>query len=303
MKMQGLKVAISISDAPDRMRLGLPEREVDRALMTICTALIREGAEILYAGNLSPDQYTFKIFRHLAGVYAGTRDVAPFVHVIPEPIVRTVSFVHLHSALRENGTVTQTFLSFGSELLKVRTSGPALLLRAHDGTPEAVGSDDEWRRWLGRRPVTPRIAAYTAARKAVTNAADARVALGGKMGLEAQKSDQYEGDMPGIAEEALMALDAGLPMVALGAYGGAARDVAISLGLLGVERRVPRGTQHASYVPAMNAVAERAACIPGPVRSALRAIADDDRGEPTAFAIVAAILAWRDAANATARTL
>ena len=36
-------VALSISDAPDRAKLGFPKREVDRVLFSLCTALIREG--------------------------------------------------------------------------------------------------------------------------------------------------------------------------------------------------------------------------------------------------------------------
>lgn len=50
-RTEGLTVAVSVSNAPDRARLGLPSSEVDRAMLTICTALVREGADVLYAGN------------------------------------------------------------------------------------------------------------------------------------------------------------------------------------------------------------------------------------------------------------
>lgn len=50
--LKGRSVALSVSDAPDRARLGLPSREVDRALFSICTVLVRAGAKIVYAGNL-----------------------------------------------------------------------------------------------------------------------------------------------------------------------------------------------------------------------------------------------------------
>ena len=61
MKLTGWKVALSISDAPDRARLGFPEREVERALLAVCTAIIREGGEILYAGDLQPEHFTFDV--------------------------------------------------------------------------------------------------------------------------------------------------------------------------------------------------------------------------------------------------
>lgn len=89
--LEGLSIGLSISDAPDRARLGLPLREVDRTLFTICTVLVRAGARIVYAGNLEPTGFTFSIFRHLAGAYAtGAR--APFVHLVPEPVLRSASF-------------------------------------------------------------------------------------------------------------------------------------------------------------------------------------------------------------------
>ena len=54
MSLEGRMIAISIGDAPDRGRLGYPQREVDRVLLSVCTALVRAGARIVYGGNLDP---------------------------------------------------------------------------------------------------------------------------------------------------------------------------------------------------------------------------------------------------------
>jgi hypothetical protein len=293
--MEGLTVAISVSDAPDRARLGLPAREVDRAVLTICTALVREGADILYAGNLSPDQYTFKIFRHIAGAYAGARERTPFLHLVPEPIARRVPFEALLAGLRESGAVARTRISIGGELAPVRASGASLLLGPKHGDRVRVADQAAWEAWLARHAVSDPGAAYTAARQAMAAEAHARVALGGKMGVLTSAQDQYEGAMPGIAEEAILTLDAARPLVVLGAFGGAGRDVAIALGLLPDGHRVPRGEQQAGYAEAMARVADLAYRVPAAVKPALEIIADDDRGEPTAFAIVNAILDWRAA--------
>ena len=60
MSLEGRMIAISIGDAPDRGRLGYPQREVDRVLLSVCTALVRAGARIVYGGNLDPAGFTFK---------------------------------------------------------------------------------------------------------------------------------------------------------------------------------------------------------------------------------------------------
>ena len=299
MKMEGLTIAISVSDAPDRAKLGLPAREVDRAVLTICTTLIREGADILYAGNLSPTQYTFKIFRHLAGAYAGAREHPPFLHMIPEPIARRVTFDALHEALTESGPIARTRISIGDQLVPVRTTGPSLLLGAEASLRTKVSDQAGWQNWLSTHPVSSVPQAYTTARQAMAAEADARVVLGGKMGVLTSPNDQYEGVMPGIAEEAILTLEAARPLVVLGAFGGAGRDIAIALGLLDANRMVPRGAQQTGYSEAMAHVSALAHRIPSSVKPALQSIADDDRGEPTAFAIADVIIAWRAASSAT----
>ena len=77
MSLEGRMIAISIGDAPDRGRLGYPQREVDRVLLSVCTALVRAGARIVYGGNLDPAGFTFKIFRHLSEAYAVRRSTPP----------------------------------------------------------------------------------------------------------------------------------------------------------------------------------------------------------------------------------
>ena len=69
----------------------------------------------------------------------------------------------------------------------------------------------------------------------------ARIVLRGKrggLGVAAGR-DRFDGAMPGIYEETLSSVDAHTPFVLLGAYGGAARDIAIDLGLIGYDREVP----------------------------------------------------------------
>lgn len=288
--LKGKSVALSVSDAPDRARLGLPSREVDRALFSICTVLVRSGAKIVYAGNLDPKGLTFSMFRHLTGAYAAAHE-SPFIHIVPEPVLRGTSFDELVAALREGAAVVETLVHIEDNLLPIRAVEDGL--RIGEGQSRIRLADDgQFKNWLNARMAVDSVAAFSFARKAMTEVSDARVLLGGKMGLLDRPSDAYQGAMPGIVEEAIFALEAGLPCVPLGAFGGAARDVAIALNLLDPSKRVPRGEQSPTYSPSLEQVAALRDSIPGTLRPALAALADDDRGEPMAYEVAHTLERW-----------
>lgn len=285
--LEGLLVAISISDAPDRAKLGFPQREIDRAILSLCTALVRDGAEIAYGGNLDPDGYTFKIFRHLAGTYAGARET-PFRHFVPEPVGREILYENLLSALREGRGIVRTEIARGDSFFTARPRQGGIQL--DDQTK--VCDDAELAAWFGEVPRPEKKVAYSAARRMVADRSAARVVLGGKMGILGVSSDAYQGELPGIAEEALLTLEAGKPLIPLGAFGGAARDVAISLGLMDSGAQVPRPPQNPAYALAMARITALRDRIPKDLRDRLTQVAGDDRAEQTAFAVARLISDW-----------
>ena len=288
--LQGKSVALSVSDSPDRARLGLPAREVDRALFSICTVMVRSGAKIVYGGNLDPKGLTFSMFRHLAGAYVVAQE-APFVHIIPEPVFRKAPFDLLVSALREGASVVETYAHIDGVLIPVRAVEDGL--RAGRGASSTrMRSDGEFMSWLDTKPELDSKSAFSAAREAMTGFSDARVVLGGKMGLLNDPNDAYQGAMPGIVEEALLTLAADLPCVPLGAFGGAARDIAIALGLLDSAKRVPRGEQASSYALSLDRIAAYREKIPDDLHPDLVSLADDDRGEPMAYDIADLLERW-----------
>lgn len=146
--------------------------------------------------------------------------------------------------------------------------------------------------WLDAIPSLDSVQAFSAVREAMTGISDARVVLGGKMGLLNDPGDLYEGAMPGVVEETLLALEADLPCVPLGAFGGAARDVAIALDLLDAAQRVPRSEQSPSYAPSLDRVAAYRDKIPVDLKPDLASLANDDRGEPMAYAIADLLERW-----------
>lgn len=290
--LKGRAVALSVSDAPDRSRLGLPVREVDRALFHLCTALVRAGTKIVYAGNLDPKGFTFSMFRHLAGAYAGAQEM-PFIHIVPEPILRGASFEDLVFTLQEGAAVVKTQIHWEGSLLSIRAVENGLSI-GKGKSRIRINNEDQFKKWIDAERAGDSILAYSAAREAMTKISHARIVLGGKMGLIDVPHDAYQGKMPGIIEEAIFAMEAGMPCVPLGAFGGAARDVAISLGLLDTSKRVPRGVQLPTYASSLELIAGFRDKIPPNLRHALKALADDDRGEPMAYDVVKMLDLWLD---------
>lgn len=284
--LKGRLVGISVGDAPDRARLGFPQREIDRALLSTCTVLVREGAEIAYAGHLASAGYTFKIFRHLAGAYAGSRET-PFRHFIPEPVARAASYASLLTVLSEGRGVVRTEIACGDAFVLARPSGGGI--RLGDGV---VTNDNELSDWFAAVPNRSAAEGFSAVRRLMSERVDARVIMGGKMGVLSDPGDAYQGAMPGIIEEAITTLEADKPLVVLGAFGGAARDVAIALELLGPGLKVPRGEQHPTYQRSIQLVADLSDRLPGALRDMLSAIADDDRAEQNSFRTAKLIECW-----------
>lgn len=290
MSLAGRTIAISIGGAPDLAKLGFPPREVERALLSVCGALIRAGARIAYGGDFRADGFTVQMYRHLAGSYAdhGTK---PFRHYLAEPSLRRARFEDLVHVLQESQAVAETVAFLGPDQYPLRASAGALLFgKGVEG--KRVDSPAELASWLDRAAPTAPGEAYSRMRVVQSREADGRVAMGGKMGLLERADDAYEGAMPGIAQEALLTLRAGKPFIPLAAYGGAARDVAIALGLLEPSVRTPRGAQAPSYTAAMVEVADLASAIPPASVVALKTIVRTERIETLANLTVSVLENW-----------
>lgn len=286
-------IAISISDAPDRLKLGFPRQEVDRMLLSICSALVRSGARIQYAGNLDPRGFTFKIFRHLASSYAIRTDPPPFIHLIPEPILRRSSFDSLCEILSECQSTAETHAFLGKTDFRLSLEPPGHIV-ATDRTerPLVIENGDEFVKWLESTPTRATAEAYSWARQQAAENSAARIALGGKMGMCDILSDHYEGVMPGVAEEAILTLDAKKPFIPFAAFGGATRDIAIALLILPVGERVERGEQSPGYHTAMERLEALSKTIPDRFRSRLTLLAREENAEGAALKMIDLIAEW-----------
>jgi hypothetical protein len=284
-------IALSISDAPDRLRLGFPQQEIDRTLYTVCSALVRSGASVQYAGNLSPDGFTFKLFRHLAGFYVGLDQGPAFIHLIPEPILRRTPYHSLREALAENRAVTNSSTYVGQTKFDLHYLEEGILFESGDEHQLFV-QDRAFDEWLASKPISPPAEAYSVVRFQATMMADARIALGGKMGLVDNPADHYDGAMPGVVEEAILSLEVHRPFIPLAAFGGASRDIAIALNILPASAKVPRGFQDESYGRAMMQLKELSNRVPSKFLDRLHKLAVSDQVEELAMDAVALLMRW-----------
>ncbi|SCX26121.1 hypothetical protein DSM25558_3935 [Agrobacterium sp. DSM 25558] len=291
-ELKDLRIQLSLSVPPDHLKLAIPARELDRAMLTVCMTLVRAGATVVYGGDLRPDGFTFKIFRHLASAYAD-QDTVPFIHVLNQPSLSKLSYETLAQALRERRGTCQTYLPSEGKMIPIRLGDDEIVVGSRTGSTLIRDSNafDTWSSRLKTKTISD---ASTDAREAIAEFVHASVLIGGKMGIEEIDGDLYVGKMPGIIEEALMMLKSNKPVIPLGAYGGATRDLAVALGLLEESQRVPRGSQTSSYSSGVEEARRYNDRIPPHLRSRLTSVAQDDRAEFVAKEIVQIISQWRN---------
>jgi len=298
--LNGTTISISIGNAPDMQKLGYPSREVDRVLFTVCGSLIRAGARIAYGGNLETHGYTVKIFRYLAKAYTVRQTIPPFIHYIPESVLFTANYDDIYHLLHENRDMVESVVVYQGKIagtLVALDNGQVGICWAKDFSPnhlvssriEIIPKNDTeqslcYTRIFGN--MTPVSEALTQMRKIMTAATSARIVMGGKMGLLNIPTDHYQGNMPGVVEEALLTLEANKPIIVLGAFGGAARDIAIALDLLPKKERVARDPQLETYQKTIDSIAMFKNQLQRQDLEVLKELASIDRAETIGHKIV-----------------
>jgi hypothetical protein len=251
--LQGRVVAFSMSAPNDLARLGFPSAEFDRVVFNLCMRVVRAEGRILYGGHLGDDSLTARMFEYTASAYVpgniraraeGPKPPKPFLHLLPLSEFRRSSFARLYDIQSRFGSFLETRLITDDDkyfTLSRRTE--KLMFRDPESNEGAslVGTPEDLAAFSSTLPARAPPEALTAMRAAARKLTRARIVLGGKRGDlgVAGGRDRFEGAMPGIYEETLSSVDAQTPFVLLGAYGGAARDIAIDLGLIGSDNEVP----------------------------------------------------------------
>jgi hypothetical protein len=192
--LDGIRIAISVSDSPDvDGKWGFTAEHVRDAITHLARSVISAGAVIAYGGDLRPDGYT-RLFAQLILAYNRTtignksrlRNYRP-ADTVPEGGPVEPYHLGLHPALKQR---------------TILPPPPSKL-------PSALYMSEM--------------------RRLVAEDCNATFLLGGKViprGEDEQSRDGYSGPFPGVVEEAWRTLQAGKPLYVAAGFQGAAEIVA-----------------------------------------------------------------------------
>ena len=206
-------VAISISDSPDLEVLGMSERHLKGAMDTVATYLLSSGFRLAYGGDLRIGGFTEQLFELVSRYDPNFQSDGPAAVTNYLPWSACMNLTH------DDYLNTTKNLGNAAEIKFLDSDGTVM---EKFKFPNAPLQDKQ------------EIAhSLTSMRKTMLEETEARVVLGGKV-------KGFQGSMPGIAEEALLSLQAGKPLYLLGGFGGCARDISESLNLIEPLHNPPR---------------------------------------------------------------
>ena len=208
-----LLVALSISEAKDIQRFGLRSSHLDDVLLEVSRYLLLAGVRLAYGGCLGSSGYTVQLASLLYDQtidqfrrepVPGIARPAELVLYLAWPIAANPASVARLGALVE---VIRCKRPLGLN----ETVDPSFVERPLVDIPlETVQQRFAWAQGL------------TTMRECQTKDIKARVVAGGCLG---PSGNGYRGRMPGVLEEVLLTVRAGLPIYLIGAFGGCARLV------------------------------------------------------------------------------
>jgi hypothetical protein len=191
-----------VSNSPDLARLGLTETHLRMALGEIARAILVADGGLSYGGHLRADGYTAFLVHECEKYRSRNR---PFTGCLPWSVHRALSAPELNQHRSSIGLLGRyVFLD---------PEGTPL-----DDPTEGRGSDGE------RVDAATTADSLTAARRYMAEITDGRIVLGGQRSA-------FQGRMPGVVEEIILSMRAGQPTYVAGGFGGAAGDIAHTLGL------------------------------------------------------------------------
>jgi hypothetical protein len=202
--LRDVRIAISASDSPDLLRLGLVETHFRLALAEIARSVLVSGGKLAYGGHLDPNGYTAMLVKELQRY--GRRDRS----------------LRIYLAWQEHRKLSKQ--EFDKQVEDLGLSGEIVCLDIA-GKPIAWGDS----RGNDPEPVTDahiRMQALSALRVHMAQHENGRVIIGGKR-------IGFQGIMPGVLQEAIASVANGQPLYVAGGFGGVAADIAKRIELLG----------------------------------------------------------------------
>ena len=198
-------VALSTSESPDMAVFGLSEGHLREAVAEFAIYLLASGASLAYGGDLRTRGFTKLLFELVMRYRRQEETNTRVTDYLAWP-------VHIRMTAYDLDTLDAE-LQGVAQLALIGQDGRRMSMEDRQSLPSREPSDDEWS------------AGLTSMRRVMREETDARIVLGGRV-------EGYKGDMPGIAEEALLSFESGQPVFLIGGFGGCTRDIAETLGLV-----------------------------------------------------------------------
>ncbi|MFF9607753.1 hypothetical protein ACF1GY_36765 [Streptomyces sp. NPDC014684] len=199
--LKGTRIGVSVGTSSDLPSLGLDEGRFRTALGELVRLLLSAGASLAYGGNLREDGYTGLLLDQVREVTPASR---PLLHCL-------AWYEHRAAPLSELAARREEFAHHG-EVVCLSIDGEPVDPVEGRGEEPVPESD----------PAT-RARALTGMRRHLAARVDGQLLLGGKR-------DGFLGSLPGLLEEALLALEAGRPCYLAAGFGGVTADIARTLG-------------------------------------------------------------------------
>jgi hypothetical protein len=207
--LDGMKVALSISESDDLLAHGQSELHLLSAMIELARHALSRRAVIAYGGDLrekGENGYTRQLFEL----------VRAYQDLGREPLNRILNFLPFHIAADLPETEEARLMALATF---VKVPPPAEIVERFGldaDTPQPVPDLTPGNRFVRAR-------CLTAMREVMSRTVDARVVLGGRV-------SGHQGKYPGILEEAHLMLRAGKPLYLVGGFGGCARVLARAVG-------------------------------------------------------------------------
>ena len=198
-------IGISISESPDMRYFGFTDGHLKDAMAGFAIHLLASGANLAYGGDLRDRGFTRLIFDLVLRYRPHREKVPPVANYLPWP-------VHAMMKTEDIRALDEELQGF-AQLVLVALDGSTMSCEEHRAVPADAVDDGKW--CIG----------LTAMRELMRERTNARLVLGGRL-------EGYKGAMPGVAEEALLAMKSKQPVFIVGGFGGCARDIAETLGIV-----------------------------------------------------------------------
>ena len=192
--LTGVRLGVSASDSADLTRLGLLEDHFRLALGELARTVLILGGTLQYCGHLDPQGYTTFLISEILR-FGRTNDALSVLLALP--VHRRLSPAQLRSSEQELGLLG-TISCLGAEGERIS------YVKDHAANSVTLARDET-------------AATLTAMRRTAVREAQGRLLIGGKR-------TGYQGALPGVLEEALIALTAGQPLFLAGGFGGVTLD-------------------------------------------------------------------------------